>query len=150
MSYRQPRTAGPQRAGMQLSSAQLLGLVVCSAAALERPATAESLAASQPSVTAECDQATVPFPPTAGAATSIPSFTGDALPPDLMSNGSFYAHGHPETLISHGDVRARLCVSHPTAAAVIAQIPWRRRDYNATQKVRARMLSLPAFGSVAP
>ena len=83
-----------------------------------------------------CDAGSTPFPPTAGAATGPFPFTGSAIPPDLMQNGKYYSGGHPETLISHGDVRARVCVrvADGTAAAVRVELPWRRRDYNASQK----------------
>jgi hypothetical protein len=84
---------------------------------------------------ATCAQAGTPFPPTVGEIGLVPfNFTGDALPPDLMSNGKYYADGHPETLISHGNVRARVCVAAAPAAggAVSVRLPWRRRDYNAT------------------
>ena len=81
-----------------------------------------------------CALGATPFPHTVGEIGLAPfNFTGDALPPDLMGNGKYYAGGHPETLISHGNVRARVCVTAaPAGAAVSVRLPWRRRDYNAT------------------
>ena len=106
-------------------------------------------AASAPA--AGCSEAAVPFP-NATAHTGPLLFTGDAIPPDGMTMGrvqtptgwgneSIYVDGHPEAISVHGDVRARVCVSASSAAAatggsavVRVSLPWRRRDYNATQK----------------
>ena len=80
----------------------------------------------------DCQQGDVPFPQSSANSGKF-NFTGDALPPDIMTEAGMYHGGHPETVVSHGDVRARVCVS-AAAPIVRVSIPWRRRDYNASLK----------------
>jgi len=111
-----------------------LGVLLLLAVTWRADTTSSTSVSSLSEEMAGCTAATTPFPPTVGEVTGPFNFTGDALPPDLMANAKFYANGHPEALISHGDVRARVCVTSAGASAVSVQLPWRRRDLNASQK----------------